>query len=301
MNAPNSFIVHRSSFSPPMSDSPIRIRTPHFTIDGRSRAGHETWFRVRELGIGLDVGRGHDALIGIERLFVTHAHLDHAAGIAWYGSQRRLQRLHPAQVFVPAESADDFRALIALQEKLTGAALGIDIEGMAEGDVRRLGRTLAVRAHRATHRVAARAYEFLERRHHLKPEFAGRDAQEIAAMRHDGVDVAEEVEVPVLFYTGDTDRGILERNERIYKAEVLMIECSFVAEGHEERAAKYRHIHFDDIIAFAERFENQIIVLTHFSRRYGRDEIRDTIARRCPEVLRERLRLALPDGWQTVH
>jgi len=37
-----------------------------------------------------------------------------------------------------------------------------------------------------------------------------------------------------------------------------------------------------------------MIVLTHFSRRYSRDESRDTIQRRCPPVLRDRLRLALP-------
>ena len=37
------------------------------------------------------------------------------------------------------------------------------------------------------------------------------------------------------------------------------IECSFLAEGHQERAAKYRHIHLDDIADFADRFENQLI------------------------------------------
>ena len=51
---------------------------------------------------------------------------------------------------------------------------------------------------------------------------------------------------------------------------------------------------------FAERFENQLMVLTHFSRRYGRAEIRDEIARRCPAVLRDRLRLALPEPFQRV-
>jgi ribonuclease Z len=284
-----------------MSDDFTRIRTQHFVIEGRSRAGHETWFRVRELNLGLDIGRGPDALVGVPRVFVTHAHLDHAAGIAWWASQRRLQRMTPSEVFVPGEAADDLRALVALQERLTGAALELDVIGMDAGDVRRIGRNHAVRAHRATHRVAARAYEVLETRHHLRPEFAGRDAHEIAALRHEGVEVAESVEVPILFYTGDTDRGILEENEALYRAEVLMIECSFLAPGHEERAARYRHIHFDDIIELAERFDNDIIILTHFSRRYSREQIRDTIARRCPEVLRERLRLALPEGWQTVH
>jgi ribonuclease Z len=79
-----------------------------------------------------------------------------------------------------------------------------------------------------------------------------------------------------------------------------MIECSFITSGHEERAAQYRHIHFDDIAAFADRFENETIVLTHFSRRYSRSQIHDEIRRRCPAVLRDRVRLALPEPYQRL-
>src|SRR5205807_1129888 len=76
-----------------------------------------------------------------------------------------------------------------------------------------------------------------------------------------------------------------------------------IGKGHEvrgDRAARYRHIHFDDIAEFAERFENKMIVLTHFSRRYSRAEIRDEIRRRCPPLLRERIRLALPEPFQRL-
>ncbi len=276
------------------------LPTEHFTIEGRSRAGHETWFRIRELGVALDIGRCPDAVIGIPHVFVTHAHLDHAVGIPFYAGQRHLSALPGGSVYVPSESADDFRALMTLHEKLEATAYDIEIIGMAEGDSVRIGRTHVVRAHRATHRVAARAYEFLELRHHLKKEYEGASGPELAGLRHEGIAVADEVEHPVLFYSGDTDRGILERNERIFKSEVLMIECSFVADGHQDRAAKYRHIHFDDIAEFADRFENRLIVLTHFSRRYSRDEIHGTLRRRCPEVLRDRLRLALPDPFTSL-
>jgi hypothetical protein len=43
-----------------------------------------------------------------------------------------------------------------------------------------------------------------------------------------------------------------------------------------------------------------MIVLTHFSRRYAREEIRDVLRRRCPAVLRDRLRLALPAPFTTL-
>ena len=273
------------------------LPTEHFTIEGCSRAGHETWFRIRELGLALDIGRCPDEVIHLPHIFVSHAHLDHSAGIPFYAGQRRLQRLPAGRVYVPEESAVDMRALMALHERMEGTGYEIEIVGMAENQVVPLGRTHRVRAHRATHRVAARAWEVMETRHHLKKEFAGMEGAQLAKLRQDGVALTEDVQYPVLFYTGDTDRGIFEQNDAIFKARVLMIECSFVMAGHQQRAAEYRHIHFDDLVDFKDRFENDLILLTHFSRRYSRQEIRDEIRRRCPEVLRDRIRLALPEPF----
>ena len=284
-----------------MSDKDyVVIPTEHFTIEGRSRAGHETWFRIRELGVALDIGRCPDPIISMPHVFITHAHLDHSLGIPFYAGQRHLQRIAGGRVYVPSESADDFRALMALHEKLEDTGYDIEIVGVATNDVVDIGKRHRVRAHRATHRVAARAFEFLETRHHLKREYEGASPERLAQLRHDGVSVADDVDHSLLFYTGDTDRGILETCDAIYKSDVLMIECSFVADGHQDRAARYRHIHFDDISDFADRFENQLIVLTHFSRRYSRDEIRDTLRRRCPAALRDRILLALPPPYTSL-
>jgi len=279
----------------PMADGGLfTLRTEQLTIEGRSGAGHESFFRVKELGIALDIGRCPDLLIPMPHVFVTHAHLDHSVGVPFYAGQRKLQRIPGGTVYVPEESADDFRALMALHMKMEGTQYDIGIAGMSPGDEVRIGRTIRVRAHQATHRIAARAYEVIATRHHLKRDFAGRDGIELARLRREGVQIHDEIEMPLLFYTGDTDRGILTQSEALFKADVLMIECSFVADGDQERAAKYRHIHFDDIVEFAERFENRIIVLTHFSRRYSRDEIESTILRRCPPVLRDRLQPMYP-------
>lgn len=276
------------------------LRTEHLVIEGRSRAGHETYFRVRDLGVALDIGRCPDSIVPMPHVFITHAHLDHAAGIPFYAGQRLLQQLEGGTLHVPDEVAEDVRALLRIQEKLTGAAFDVTVRGMSVGEEVRFARNHSVRAHLAPHRVAARAYEFLERRHHLKPQYVGATGEELASLRRDGVAVDEEYHRPILFYTGDTDRLLLERCEAAFKAEVLMIECSFVADGHQERAAKYRHIHVDDIADFADRFENELIVLTHFSRRYSREQIRDEVRRRLPASLHDRIRLALPEPFQRI-
>ncbi|MBV8544315.1 MAG: hypothetical protein JO093_08575 [Acidobacteria bacterium] len=279
----------------------VTINTPHLSIEGQSRAGHETWFRVRELNAAFDIGRCPDQLIGTSDIFVTHAHLDHAVGIPFYAGQRQLHRMTGGRVYVPADAAEGMREIMTLYERITGATFDeVEVIGLAAGDVVRLGKTHEVRVHRATHRVAANAYEVIELRHRLRDEFAGCDEHEIMELRRNGVSVTEEWRRSMLFYTGDTDRGILETNDELYQSEVLMIECSFITTGHEERAAKYRHIHFDDIAEFAGRFENETIVLTHFSRRYSHAVIHDEIRRRCPAVLRDRIRLALPERYQRL-
>jgi len=277
------------------------LQTEHFLIEGRSRAGHETFFRIRDLNIALDIGRCPDLIVSMPRVFITHAHLDHAAGIPFYAGQRHLQGLDGGVIYVPAEAHADVLALLDVQRRLTGAAFDeVEIVGVAAGEELRVSRTLYVRGHAAPHRVAARAYELIERRHHLREQFLGTDGETIAQLRREGVDVDEEYRKSILFYTGDTDRGLLETCDALFTAEVLMIECSFIAEGHQDRAERYRHIHIDDIAEFAEKFENRMIVLTHFSRRYSRDQIRDGVRRRLPASLHDRIRLGLPEQWQRI-
>jgi ribonuclease Z len=281
------------------------IHTERFTIEGRSRAGNETWFRIPDFGVAFDVGRGPEAVVRVPHVFVSHAHLDHSLGIPYYAGQRRLQRLPPGSVYIPYETLDDFRELMAIHERLEDVAYDMNLVGMKSGDVVRIRRDAEVRAHRATHRVPANAYELVEIKHRLRPELAGMDGEQLARLHLQGEEVNEEVRSPLLFYTGDTDRRILEKSDAendgaMFKAYVLMIECSFVIDGHQDRAEKYRHIHFDDLADFAERFENHYIVLTHFSLRYSPAQIQETLRRRCPAILRDRIRLALPEPWQRI-
>ena len=276
------------------------LRTEHFQIEGRSRAGHETFFRVRDLALTLDIGRCPDLVVSMPHVFITHTHLDHAAGLAFYAGQRILQGLEGGTIYVPAEVEPDVRELLKIQERLTGAKFDVHLTGLAPGDEVHFGRSHVARAHAAPHRVAARAWEIVELRHRLRADLAGLPSHEVARLRREGTVVHEEYRSPVLFYTGDTDRGLLESCDAAFRAEVLMIECSFVKDGHQDRAARYRHIHIDDIADFAGRFENDLIVLTHFSRRYSRDEIRDGVRKRLPRSLHERIRLALPERWQKL-
>lgn len=278
---------------------PVVIPAPSFTIEGRSRAGNETWFRFRELGLAFDIGRCPDLLIGTPHIFVSHAHLDHALGIPFYFSQRKLYGLAPGTVYVPSASVEGFDALMAAHRQLESMRHDFEIRGLAPGDVVELRRDLIVRTHEATHRIAANAYEVVEIRRKLRPEYSGMTGSRIAELR-ETTEVTERREESILFYTGDTDRGILETNRQLFHSRVLLIECSFTAPGEKSRALEYTHLHLEDIYEFTERFDNELIVLTHFSLRDSAEEIHHRISSSCPARLRDRVRLALPEPFVRI-
>jgi ribonuclease Z len=277
----------------------VTIAGPRFSIQGKSRAGNETWFRIRELGVALDVGRCPDSLVGVPNLLVTHAHLDHALGIPYYAAQRRLQRLAPGNVYLPAEAIDDYRELMKLHEKLEGTEYPLNLIAAAEGDEFDLRRDLTVRIHRSTHRVVTNAYELRDRRVKLDGEYLQLPAEEIAALRSSSRGFHLEA-ASLLYYTGDTDRRTLEDNDALYRAEVLIIECSFTQPGDQDRAFRYAHIHIDDLFERESLFQNEMIILSHFSLRNSPQEIHRTIGNRCPESLRSRLRFVLPEPYTSL-
>lgn len=282
------------------TDLTTRLEHDGLTIEGKSIAGNETYFRIRELGIALDIGRCPDFIVPVSHVFVTHAHLDHSLGIPYYWAQRKLQKLTPGTIHIPAECVEDYRDLISIYERLQSTTYQFDIAGMSAGDEVEVRRDVFVRAHDAAHSIPARAWEILERRRRLRADFRDLPSEEIRRRRLAGEDLIEEREISRVFYTGDTDRRILEKGGPLFESKILIIECSFTAEGDEHRAAEYAHIHLDDLLEFSSEFRNEILLLTHFSLRDRPEEIAARIRRRVPSHLRERVRLAFPEPWDRV-
>jgi ribonuclease Z len=137
-------------------------------------------------------------------------------------------------------------------------------------------------------------YLFSEVRQKLLPELLGKDGREIAALRESGAPVTRREEIPLLAYPGDCGEKIFDACPELFRARVLLLECSFLLPEDRDRAREYAHIHLDDVLSRADRFENEAVVLTHFSQRYGPDEIRATL-RAIPEPLASRILPFLPE------
>lgn len=259
-------------------------------IQGHSVAGQESYYRLPQLRSALEVGRCPEDLVPIPNVFLTHAHLDHAAGIATYASQRTLQGLAPGSVHVPAATHADLSKILSLHLKLEGfERYSASLRPVSPGDRIAVRKDLVVQAFEGSHRIPTLGYTFLDCRRKLKREFEGMESPELARLRALGRELSDAVETPILSFTGDCDAGIFEKAPAIFESRVLLIECTFLRPGEEERARGYGHLHLADILSRAADFKNEAIVLTHFSAKYSREEILTRLAEALPPSLRERV------------
>src|SRR5437868_3731571 len=65
---------------------------------------------------------------------------------------------------------------------------------------------------------------------------------------------------------------------------------SFIRAAHRrEKIHKFGHMHLDDFLERADRFQNELIICGHYSTRYHPDEVRRYVAGKLPPGLKERL------------
>jgi ribonuclease Z len=271
----------------------VSLEAAGVPIEGVSIAGHESFYKLPSFRTLLEFGRAPEDVVGYATVCVSHGHLDHMAGLAHYASRRKLGGLTEARVFVPAEAAEDVVQWVEASERLENIEYGIELVPVSPGDRVRLRNDLELTVLPGRHRVPTVGFLFSEVRQKLLPELAGRDGHEIAALRESGHAVTRREEIPLLAYPGDCGEEIFDACPELFRSRVLLLECSFLLPDDRDRAREYAHIHLDDVLARAHRFENEAVVLTHFSQRYTPADIRRAL-RAIPEPLSKRIMPFLP-------
>ena len=113
---------------------------------------------------------------------------------------------------------------------------------------------------------------------------------QIRDIRQSGREVSEESRIPRLAYLGDSTPQGLDMNPDMYRAEVLISEMTFVAPGHvKEKIHKYGHMHLEDYVERRDLFQNERVIVAHFSTRYNIHQIRRYVEKSLPDMLGGRL------------
>ena len=258
----------------PQGRGRVSLEAAGIAIDGVSIAGHESFFKLPGFRTLLEFGRAPDDTLAYGTVCLTHGHLDHAAGLAHHASRRTLTGLGPARVFAPAEAIPDLALWVEACERLENVRYGTRFEAAVPGQTVALRRDLELRVLPGRHRVPTVGYLFSEVRRKLREDLAGRSGPEIAALRESGAEVTRREEIPLLAYPGDCGPEIFDAVPELYRAKVLLIECSFFAPEDVGRAHAYGHLHISDFAERADLFQNEFVVLTHFTMRSSVEEIR---------------------------
>ena len=262
------------------------------TIEGYSRAAVQSYWRIPELKLGFELGGSPWAFMGTQTFFISHAHLDHMAALPVYVARRRMMKMDPPTIYVPEEIADNTLRMLRAWQRLDRGRMVCDLIAVKPGDEFELSRENVVTAFRTSHTVPSLGYVVWDRRKKLKPEYQGLSGEEIRDIRLGGKEVSAEVRVPIVCYCGDTAPAGLDGYPPVYEAAILITELTFFRPEHrKEKIHKFGHTHLDDIIERADRFQNELIIVTHFSTRYQERQIMKAVERRLPARLKDRVQL----------
>ncbi len=278
-----------------LDNVPVRsLQHGDLTIEGYSRAAVQTYWRIPELKIGFDLGAHPWDFMGTPTWLISHCHLDHIAAIPSYVARRRLMKMAPPRILLPAYAVELVRQMLRSFERLDRGRLPCELVGLEHDQEFDLSRELVVRAVETKHRIYSLGFVVFERRNKLKPEFSELSGDQIRDLKNAGTEITNEIRFPLIGYTGDTAPAGLDRNPIFYDAKILITELTFVAPDHKKNLIhKHGHIHLDDIVDRVSLFNNELIIAGHLSTRYNNDQVRRIVKKRLPDFMDGKLHLWL--------
>ncbi len=257
---------------------------------GLSLAGIRTAISVPEYGICFDVAQGFPFMFNIQDFFISHGHLDHAAGIPYIISQKALHGLPKPKFYMPKSIADHLHEIMETWHKVVGHRYEYEFISMEENKEVSLSSKLTVRAFKTVHTIDSLGYTLIETKKKLKPEFLGLDQAGIIEKKSHQIEVCDRIDCPMVSFTGDTKIEFLTNNSFVNRSKVLLLESTYIDERKSpEEARRFGHTHLDEILPHLSKLHCEQIVLIHISSRYRTVEIDEILAKKIPIDFKDRV------------
>ena len=258
-----------------------RIAFGQYTVVGYSVAGEETVVQIPELNVCFDIGRAPHFALTSDYVCISHGHMDHLAGVAYYLSQRYFQGMKPGTVLLPREMEKPVDAMLRCWRDVERQGTPYKLIPMSPGQDFPVRRDFVIRALGTHHGGTSLGYSLISVREKLKPEYLDKPGPELAEMRKAGVEIQYKLQVPIVTFLGDTAPGPVFDHPDVQNAEILITECTFFDLAHRVKAKLGRHVHIDHFVEILPKLKNQHIVISHVTRRTG--------IRRAKHLLRKKI------------
>jgi ribonuclease Z len=269
------------------------IEIDDLEIIGYSVAGEETIVAMPQLDVCFDIGKAPDQIIPINNVLLTHGHMDHAAGIAYYLSQRNFCGISKGTILAPQNLMGPIREIIAAWSRLDGNQIPANLVGVKPGDEYRIKPNLIARVFPTKHSKGSVGYSVIEKRKKLRPEHAGLTGPQIVELKKQGIEIDYPVEIPIVTYIGDTQYVDFSQLQYIVESKILIAECTFYEGEHTDRAEAGRHMHIDEFTTLLKSRRNEHIIVTHTTQRTPIREIRGILKQALPKDKYDRIILLM--------
>ena len=250
------------------------IEIDDLEIIGYSVAGEETVVAVPQLDVCFDVGKAPSQIISINNVLLTHGHMDHAAGIAYYLSHRNFCGQSPGTILASECLLPPIKQIIEAYGHLDGNKIPANLVGVKPGDEYQIKPNLFARVFPTKHSRGSVGYTVIEKRKKLKPEYTSLSGPQIVELKKQGTEIDYTLEIPIVTYLGDTQYVDFSQLQYIVESKILIVECTFYEAEHSERAEAGKHMHIDEFAMLLEKLQNEYIIITHTTQRTPMHDIR---------------------------
>jgi ribonuclease Z len=269
------------------------IKIDELEIIGYSVAAEETVVAMPQLDVCFDIGKAPNQVISINNILLTHGHMDHAAGIAYYLSHRNFCGQSPGTILAPENLLGPMREVIDAWSRLDGNKIPANLVGVKAGDEYQIKPNLFARVFPTKHCKGSVGYSIIEKRKKIKPEYAALTAPQIVELKKQGVEIDYPLEIPIVTYLGDTQYVDFSQLDYIAASKILIAECTFYIDEHADRAQAGRHMHIGEFAQLVRKLNNQHIVITHTTQRTPMSQIRKILKDEMPADIYDRMVLLM--------
>ena len=258
-------------------------------VVGYSVAGEETVCQIPELNVCFDIGRSPYFALTSDYICISHAHMDHVAGLPYYLSQRHFQGMKAGTILLPAELEKPVDQLLRCWRDIERQGTPYKLVPMRAGETYEVRKDFVIRAVATHHGGVSLGYVLINVREKLKQEYHGTPGPELAAMKRRGIEIQYRLEVPMIAYLGDTTAGPVFENPDVQNAEVLITEVTFFDPDHRNKAKLGRHLHVEQFLPILAKLQNKDVVLIHVTRRSGIGRARRILRKRLGDEAMKRI------------
>jgi ribonuclease Z len=254
-------------------------------FEGVSLAGVRTSLSLPKFSLCFDVAQGLPHALGMNTFFITHGHMDHAAGIPYVISQKAMNSHRPPRFIMPESMKKPMEEIMRQWSVIEGHDYHFEFTGAKARDEFSLRPDLYVKTFQTVHRVDSLGYSLYRRFRKLKPEFLNQSSEDIIQFKQRGEDPTEEKLELLVSFTGDTQIEFLDRSPEVVNSKILIMEATYLDQRKSIASAKeWGHTHLDEILQRLDTIKSERILLIHSSARYSFQEAKEVLRQRVPKA-----------------